>query len=102
MSGNIISEIEKEAEEILNEAERKVQKIIDDAKRRAHEILSDDSYRNDLERWRREYEEKIARDVEEIILNAKKEAELLWNKAQKSVQNIAKRIASIVAGIEIG
>lgn len=101
MQSNIISEIEREAEQALKEAENKAQKIIDDARRKAQEILSDESYRIDLERWRKEHEEKIAKDVEEILLSAKKEAELLWSKAQKSIQSIAKRIASMVAGTEI-
>jgi len=97
----IIAEIEREAQKIIEDAERKAQKIIEDAKKKASEILSDESYRIELEKWRKEYEERISRDVNEIIAKAKTEAELLWKKAQDKIHRVAKVLASMVTDLEI-
>jgi cell division septum initiation protein DivIVA len=84
----IIAEIEREAQKIIEDAEKKAQKIIEDAKKKASEILSDESYRIELEKWRKEYEEKT-------------ESELLWKKAQSKINDVAKILVAMVADIEI-
>jgi vacuolar-type H+-ATPase subunit H len=97
----IIAEIEREAQKIIEDAEKKAQKIIEDAKKKASEILSDESYRIELEKWRKEYEEKISREVNEILAKAKTESELLWKKAQSKINDVAKILVAMVADIEI-
>lgn len=98
---NVVQTIEAEAIKIVEDAKRKAQKIIDEAKVKAKEILDDKSYLNELERYRKEMEEKLRIEIDKIIKEAQIKATMMKHNMMRKAEVIAKKIASIVAGIEV-
>lgn len=98
---SIIESIEAEALRVIEEARRRAQKIIEEAKAKAKEILGDKSYFKELEDYRRELEEKLEKEVERIISEAETSAAIIRLSGSKKIDALAKKIASMVTGIEI-
>lgn len=98
---SVVQNIEAEAVSIIEDARRKAQKIIDEAKAKAKEILDDKSYLNELERYRKEIEEKLRMEIDKINRETQVEASMIIHIGSKKAEGIAKKIASTVAGIEI-
>jgi vacuolar-type H+-ATPase subunit E/Vma4 len=97
----IVKEIEAEAERILEEAKRKAEEILRNAKRRAQEILEDKSYLVELMSMREKLEEEVSREARRIVEEAEKKASLLKASARGRIEEIARRIASMTAGVEV-
>lgn len=98
---SIIQSIEAEAMNIIEEAKKKAQKIIEEAKAKAKEILEDRSYLKELEEYRRGIEAKLREEINKIINEAQIEATIIKRTGFEKAKVIAKRIASMVAGIEV-
>lgn len=101
MSGSVIQSIEAEAMAIVEEAKKRAQKIVEEAKAKAREILEDKSYLKELEEYRRSIESKLMDEVDRMLREARVEAEVVRRSGFKKAEAVAKRIASIVAGVEL-
>ncbi len=98
---DVVKEIEAEAERIIRDAELRASRIIEEAKKRAEEILRDESYVSELESFRAELEKKIYDECSRIIEEAKRKAEEIVEAHKKRLSDVAKKVAAVVAGIDI-
>lgn len=98
---SVIQTIEAEAMSIIEEARKKAQSIIEEAKARAKEVLEDKSYLKELEEFRREVEAKLRSDIDKIVREAQVEAAMIKHNGSRRAEALAKKVASIVAGIEL-
>ncbi|MEM1644967.1 MAG: hypothetical protein QXL96_03710 [Ignisphaera sp.] len=98
---SVIQAIEAEAVSIIEDAKKKAQKIVDEAKAKAKEILDDRSYLDELAKYRKEIEEKLRKEIEKILEEAQIEASMIKHRGSKKAEVAARKIASMVAGIEI-
>jgi cell division septum initiation protein DivIVA len=98
---DIVAAIEAEAERILEEARRKAQEVLIRAKALAEAILSDDSYKRGIEEEVKLFRARIEEEVRRIVTSAEEEAKRIKAVPEEALVRVAKRIASLVAGVNI-
>ncbi|MCS7098805.1 MAG: hypothetical protein RMH84_06990 [Sulfolobales archaeon] len=98
---DVVASIEAEAEELIENAKRKAQAIIAEARVRAEGILLDDSYKKELEEFRQTAERNIQKEIREIMLQAEYEVKKIQSTPESSLERLAKKLASKIAGVAI-
>jgi vacuolar-type H+-ATPase subunit H len=98
---DLASEIEAEALKLVEEARKKADEILRNAQKRAEEILRDRSYEALLDEEKRRLEDYVEREVKNIISEAEERAKALKEKASAKIDLWARRLASIVSGVEV-
>jgi DNA anti-recombination protein RmuC len=72
-----------------------------EARRKAMEILEDKSYLVDLMAERKSLEDKTESEARRVIDEAHKKARDLKESMKTRIDSIARRVASMVAGVEV-
>lgn len=98
---SVLEEIENEAIKIVEEAKKKAQDIVNEARRIAEEILSDKSYVKELEVLKQELEHRIREEVDKIIREGEEKTKNIKSIVKTKAREVAKKLASSVAGVEI-
>lgn len=98
---SIIQAIEAEAMNIIEEAKKKAQNIIEEARAKAKGITEDRSYLKELEEYRKEIEARLRDETDKILREAQEEAMMIKSSGIRKAEAVARKIASLVAGIEL-